>query len=368
MGSGFLRRLASLVRKEVRQMLRDRSNMAVGISLPIIMIVLFGFGISFDLERAPIAVVNESGGACAQALVERVQGSKYFRSSRAGSFAEASGRMRRGEVIGILRIPGDFDRRAAAGSAAVQLVLNGSDAQTSKTLEGYVTGAAALSACAGGAARGSVTVVPRMWFNEAMTSTWFIIPGLITIILTIIGAFLASLLIAREWERGTFEALFVSPVRSVEIVLAKACPYLVIGVIDIALVLLSARHVFHVPIRGSVPVLFAVSLEFLIVSVLMGLLISAVTRSQFLASQLALLTSFMPAVIFSGFIFDLRNMPLWIQPICNALPATHFMRVAKTLFLVGNEWQIVAQGAAILLAYGVAFVWLAVRRLPKRLA
>ena len=180
--------------------------------------------------------------------------------------------------------------------------------------------------------------------------------------------FLASLLIAREWERGTFEALFVSPVRPVEIVLAKACPYLVIGLIDIALVLLSARYVFHVPIRGSVPVLFAVSLEFLIVSVLMGLLISAVTRSQFLASQFALLTSFMPAVIFSGCIFDLRNMPLWIQPICNALPATHFMRVAKTLFLVGNEWQIVAQGAVILLAYGVAFVWLAVRRLPKRLA
>ena len=162
---------------------------------------------------------------------------------------------------------------------------------------------------------------------------------------------LASLLVAREWERGTFEALFVSPVQPLEIVLSKAVPYVAIGLADVAVVLGFAVFVFDVPIRGSLAVLAGVSLEFLIVSVLMGLVISALARTQFLASQVALLVSFMPAVVLSGFIFDLRSMPHWIQPICSLLPATHFMKAIKTVFLVGNEASIVGFEAAVLLGY-----------------
>lgn len=164
------------------------------------------------------------------------------------------------------------------------------------------------------------------------------------------------MLIAREWERGTFESLFVTPVRPFEIALAKVAPYLVIGIIDIAICLFAARFLFKVPIRGSLVLIVLVSILYLLVSLLMGLLVSGVTRNQFLASQMALLVSFMPAVMFSGFVFDLRNMPGWIQPICEIFPATHFMKVAKLLFLAGNDASVVSEGVLILLGYTILFL------------
>ncbi len=363
----FFVRLLALVRKEFRQMLRDRSNLAVGISLPIIMLVLFGFGMSFDLEHARLVVVDEGGGACASQVARAVRSSRYFETERVRDFSAAEQRLRLGKALGIVRIPAQFDKSGAQGAEAVQLIVNGTEAQTAKTLQSYVEGALGAVRCRGEAPRPAVQVVPRMWFNEANTSTWFIIPGLISVILTMIGAFLASLLIAREWERGTFEALFVSPVHPLEIVLAKSVPYTALGLADIIIVLLFAVFVFEVPVRGSVGILVAVSVEFLTVSILMGLVISAFTRSQFLASQLALVVSFMPAAVLSGFIFDLRSMPGWIQPICNLLPATHFMKAVKTLFLVGNEWTVVGQVSAILLGYAVLFVALSCRMMRKKL-
>ena len=352
----FFLRLLALVKKEFRQMLRDRSNLAVGVTLPVIMIMLFGYGISFDLEHAALAIVDEGGGACADRVAVALRSSKYFDTRILRHFT------------GILRLPGDFDKDASSGGAAAQLVLNGTEAQSARTLEAYVSGALANVRCGVAPATPAVTVVPRMWFNEANTSTWFIIPGLIGVILTLIGAFLASLLVAREWERGTFEALFVSPVQPLEIVLSKAVPYVAIGLADVAVVLGFAVFVFDVPIRGSLAVLAGVSLEFLIVSVLMGLVISALARTQFLASQVALLVSFMPAVVLSGFIFDLRSMPHWIQPICSLLPATHFMKAIKTVFLVGNEASIVGFEAAVLLGYALLFVLLSTKLLAKKLA
>ena len=349
-------------------MLRDRSNLAVGITLPVIMIALFGYGISFDLDHAPIAVVNEGSGACADQLIRSVRASKYFDVRMHAHFQAAEQELRQGDVIGILRLPSDFDKTARAGGAAAQLIVNGTEAQSAKTLEAYVSGALARVKCDSDQhGQASLSLVPRMWFNEANTSTWFIIPGLIGVILTLIGEFLASLLIAREWERGTFESLFVTPVHPLEIVLAKAVPYVAVGLIDIVMVLFFSAFVFHVPIRGSVLLLLALSLEYLIVSVLMGLAISAVAKSQFLASQAALLISFMPALILSGFIFDLRNMPFWLQPICNILPATHFMQGVKTLFLAGNDWRVVPAVAGILLGYAILFVAIAVRLVQKKL-
>lgn len=174
------------------------------------------------------------------------------------------------------------------------------------------------------------------------------------------------MLIAREWERGTFESLFVTPVRPFEIALAKVAPYLVIGIIDIAICLLAARFLFKVPIRGSLVLIVLVSILYLLVSLLMGLLVSGVTRNQFLASQMALLVSFMPAVMFSGFVFDLRNMPGWIQPICEIFPATHFMKVAKLLFLAGNDASVVSEGVLILLGYTILFLILTTWTLRKR--
>ncbi|VCU70694.1 Inner membrane transport permease YbhS [Pigmentiphaga humi] len=372
--NGFVRRFIALLRKEVRQMLRDKSNMAVGLLLPAALILLFGYGLSFDVKHAPVAVVMEDVSPIARQVVDGLSGSSYLSPVWTRSMADAEARMRAGEVDGIVRIPPDFSRRLAAGDARVQLVLNGANTTTAQTLEGYVGGAIGtwMQRQADRAGNkppgaGGVEVVQRMWFNEAGSSTWYLVPGLVVLVLTLIGAFLTSLLIAREWERGTFEPLFVTPVRPTELVLAKLAPYLVIGAIDLALCLLAAKFLFEVPMRGSLLVIGLTSMLYLTVSLLLGLFISGVTRNQFQASQVALLTSFLPAMMLSGFVFDLRNVPLAIQVVSNLLPATHFMGLVKTLFLAGDDWPAILRSTSILTGYAVALAWATRRTLRKKL-
>ena len=374
--SAFLpTRLAALVRKEIRQMVRDRSNLAVGLLLPFALILLFGYGLSFDVTNAPVAVVMEDRSPTAREAVSGLEGSGYLSPLAASSMAEAEAMMRAGRVNGIVRVPADFSRLAASGGAPIQLVLNGVDSTTASTMEGYVTGALASAGLRradrqGGksaAAPGAVVLEQRMWFNEAGVSTWYLVPGLLALVMTLIGAFLTSLLVAREWERGTLESLFVTPVRPIEIVIAKLVPYFVIGAIDLALCLLAARFLFQVPMRGSLSVIIGTSLLYLLVSLALGLMISGVTRNQFQASQLALLASFMPALMLSGFVFDLRNMPVVVQVVSQVLPATHYMGMIKTLFLAGDNAAMVLKNSAILLGYAVVLIYGCARSLRKRL-
>jgi len=375
--SGFLTRLWALLRKETRQMLRERSSLAVGLLLPAALILLFGYGLSFDVSNAPVAVVLDERSPTTQSLVAGLQGSPYLAPVQVNDMQSAVALMREGKVGGIVHVPMDFSRRMALGDAQVQLILNGVDANTARTLEAYVGGALATQAlgtvdrqggASAGAGSGRIQVVQRMWFNEASTSTWYLVPGLIVLVMTLIGAFLTSLLVAREWERGTLEALFVTPVRPTELVLAKLLPYMGIGALNLAICLLTARFLFEVPMRGSLLAIVVSSMLYLMVSLLMGLFISAVTRNQFQASQVALLTSFMPAMMLSGFVFDLRNMPAVVQVISQLLPATHFMGLIKSLFLTGDNWPLFLQKSGILLLYA-ALLFLATRhRLRKRLA
>lgn len=372
--AGFRQRLTALLRKEVRQMLRDRSNLAVGLLLPVALILLFGYGLSFDVENAPVAVVLEDSSPTARAMVAGLDGSAMLAPVHVTDMRQAERLLRTGEVDGIVRVPVDFSRRFAAGDGRIQLVLNGVNSTTAATLEGYVVGAigsrAQVQADRAGnkpAPAGRVEVVQRMWFNEAGISTWYLVPGLIVLVMTLIGAFLTSLLIAREWERGTLESLFVTPVRPLELVLSKLAPYLVVGIIDLAFCLLAARYLFEVPIRGSLVVIIVASLLYLAVSLLLGLFISGVTRNQFQASQMALLVSFMPAMMLSGFVFDLRNVPLVIQGVSQLLPATHFMDMVKTLFLAGTHWPSVLRGMAVLSLYAVVLAWATRRTLRKTL-
>ena len=372
--SGFLRRFTALLRKEVRQMLRDKSNLAVGLLLPVALILLFGYGLSFDVKNAPVAVVLEDRSPTARELVDGLQGSPYIASVFAADMAEAERLMMVGTVDGIVRVPMDFSRRLNAGDARIQLLLNGVDSSSAQTIEGYVSGAigswAQQQADRAGnkpAGIGNVEVVQRMWFNEAGESRWFLIPGLIVLVLTLIGGFLTSLLIAREWERGTLESLFVTPVRPMEIVLSKIAPYMVVGVIDLGLCLLAAHFLFHVPMRGSLVVIVIAGLLYLMVSLLLGLWISGVTRNQFQASQMALLASFMPAMMLSGFVFDLRNVPVVIQVISQLLPATHFMALIKTLFMAGNNWPVIFLNCGILALYALVLMFATQRTLRKTL-
>ncbi|MFT3762109.1 MAG: ABC transporter permease [Pseudoxanthomonas sp.] len=372
--SGFLRRFNALLRKEVRQMLRDKSNLAVGLLLPVALILLFGYGLSFDVKNAPVAVVLEDRSPAAREVVDGLQGSPYLVPVFATDMVEAERWMMAGTVDGIVRVPMDFSRRFNAGDGRIQLLLNGVDSSSAATIEGYMGGAigswAQQRADRAGnkpAGIGNVEVVQRMWFNEAGESHWFLIPGLIVLVLTLIGGFLTSLLIAREWERGTLESLFVTPVRPMEIVLSKITPYMMVGVIDLALCLLAARFLFHVPMRGSLAVIVFAGLLYLLVSLLLGLFISGVTRNQFQASQMALLASFMPAMMLSGFVFDLRNVPVVIQIISQLLPATHLMGLIKTLFMAGNHWPMIFRDCSILALYALVLMFATRAMLRKTL-
>jgi ABC-2 type transport system permease protein len=371
---GFRRRLWALTRKELRQMMRDRSNLAVGLALPVVLILLFGYGLSFDVKHAPIAVVMEDSSPTARDALAGFTGSEYLAPVWLHDMGEAEARMRAGRLDAIVRVPVDFSRQLAAGQGRVQLLLDGVDTNTAASVEGYVRGALASRDAKQGDRAGAVEgparveVVPRMWFNEAVSSTWYLVPGLVVLVLTLIGAFLSSLLIAREWERGTLESLFVTPVRPLELVLSKLAPYMAVGAIDITMCLLAARLLFEVPMRGSLVLIMLSALLYLLVSLALGLAISGVTRNQFLASQVALLTSFLPAMMLSGFVFDLRNVPVAIKWVSQLLPATHFMGLIKTLFLAGNNWSLIAREWAMLTLYALVLIEIARRTCAKRLA
>ena len=367
--SGFGTRLVSLTRKEFRQLLRDRSNLAIGILLPMVLILIFGYGMSLDVKNAPVAVVLEDSSPTAHEAIAGLQLSPTIAPVLLGSMHDAEALMRERKVDGIVRVPADFSRALAAGNARVQLIVHGADAGRATIIQAYVSSALAQAAlrqadrggAAGAAApsAGRVTVEQRMWFNAANTSTWYLVPGLIVLIMTLIGAFLTALVMAREWERGTLEALFVTPVRPVEILLAKIIPYFAVGMLGLALCLLAARFLFAVPMVGSLFAVVLSSMLYLIVAVSLGLVISSVTRNQFLASQVALIATFMPSMMLSGFLFDLRNVPTAVRVIGHLLPATYFMDLIKTLFLAGDVWPLIWRNCAVLVAYAVGLLLLA---------
>ncbi|MDE2395154.1 MAG: ABC transporter permease [Burkholderiales bacterium] len=376
--TGFWRRLFALTRKELRQLLRDRSALALGIALPAILILIFGYGISMDIDDARVAVVLEDASPIVADRLSGLRLSRYFTLREVHSMVEARRLIDAHEVDAILRVPGDFSAALGAGQGRLQLIVHGADAATARVIQGYVGGALAQAARRDADARGgdagatapfgTVELRPRMWFNAANTSTWYLVPGLIVLIMTLVGAFLTSLVVAREWERGTLEALFVTPVRPTEILLAKMIPYFGVGMIGFSMCLLASRFLFHVPMQGSLLLLALCSVLYLFVALGVGLLISSVTKNQFIAGQLAVLTSFLPALMLSGFLFDLNNVPPLVRAVGQALPATHFLELIKTLMLAGNVWPIVLEDCALLVGYAVLVLAGARAATRKRLA
>ncbi|MBS0342860.1 MAG: ABC transporter permease [Proteobacteria bacterium] len=377
--SRALARLAALTRKETRQLLRDPSSLAIGILLPILLILLFGFGLSLDVKNAPLALVMEDSSPTATQAVAGLSLTPYISPVPMVSMKEAEALLRAHKVDGIVRVPGDFASRLAAGDARIQIVVNGADANKANTILRYAGAALGSNAQrvadrGGGAPAvpvasgvGSVTLEPRLWFNSANNSTWYLVPGLVVLIMTLVGAFLTALVMAREWERGTLEALFVTPVRPAEILVAKIIPYFGIGMVGLGLCLVAARWLFEVPMAGSLFLLVLASMLYLIVAVGIGLVISSVTRNQFLASQVALLSSFLPALLLSGFLFDLRNVPWVVSVIGHILPATYFMELIRALFLAGNIWPLVIKNCLILVGYAVGLLCVARFVTRKRL-
>lgn len=377
---GFMSRLRALAVKEMRQLWRDRSNWVSGVALPAVLIVLFGYGISLDIKNVPVAVVREDRSPTVADVLAGLQLSPYIAPQFVESMKDAQALLASRLVDAIVRLPSDFSANLSAGHATVQVIVHGVDAATARTIQGYIAGALGQwsahtadrdsysDAGEEPGAFGSVIVEEQLWFNAANTSTWYLIPGLIVIIMTFLGAFLTSLVVAREWERGTLEALFVTPVRPVELILAKLVPYFLLGMLGFAMCTLAGRLLFGVPVVGSLIVLVLSSCLYMLVALGIGLLVSSVTKNQFLASQAALLLSFLPAVFLSGFLFDLHNVPPAVRVIGEALPATHFLDLIKTLLLAGDVWPLIVRECAILAAYAAVLLSAAVLVTRKRIA
>jgi ABC-2 type transport system permease protein len=367
-----MRRVGSLVRKETRQIIRDPSSIAIGIVLPVVLILLFGYGLSLDVTHVPVAVVLEDPSPAAADLAASFQLSPYFDVQLMTSMPQARQLMLAREIDGVVRIRPDFGRQLSIGDAEVQILVHGIDANHARIVQTYAQGAvnqwvAKRTAQGQEVLSGPVVVQSRLWFNESNESRYFLVPGLIVLIMTLIGAFLTSLVVAREWERGTMEALFVTPVRPDEILLGKTIPYFILGMIGLVLCLLAAKFLFHVPFRGSVAVLSGVSMLYLLVALAIGLLISSGFKSQFVASQIALLVTFLPALMLSGFLFDLRSMPAAVALITHVLPARYYVTLLQTIFLAGDIWAVILPNAAVLAGMAAVLLLLTRRAIQKKL-
>jgi ABC-2 type transport system permease protein len=273
----------------------------------------------------------------------------------------------------VVRIRPDFARRLVLGDAEIQILSHGVDANRARIIQRYAEGAvgqwvAIRAADRSDVSNGPVTVQNRLWFNEANESRYFLVPGLIVLIMTLIGAMLTALVMAREWERGTLEAIFVTPVRSGEILLGKTIPYFVLGIAGFALCVLAAKFLFDVPLRGSLWVLTGASVLYLLVALGIGLLISSTVRSQYLASELTMLVTFLPALLLSGFLFDVRSMPVAVQLISYILPARYYVSLLQTIFLAGDIWGVILPNALVLTCMAGALLILTRVKTRKSLA
>ena len=359
------RRLWGLLRKESVQIWRDPSALAIALLLPTMLLLIFGYGVSLDARDVRLAIVVQDPGPLATDFVAGFRHSPYFRPQLFAAVQEAEQAMDRGQARAILWLPSDFARTANQGDAKVGLIVNGVDANDARIIEGYVQQVWASWVAAHGG--GSIDVRPRVRFNPAVSSRDYLVPGLIAVIMTLTGALLTALVIAREWERGTMEALMVTPVTMREILLAKLLPYFVLGMGGMAGSVAIAVWLFEVPLRGSFWVLSGASALFLLAALGMGLLISSVARNQFVAGQIAIITTFLPAFILSGFVFDITSMPRAVQIITHLVAARYFVSILQSVFLAGDVWSVILPNAAALALMAVIFLALARAIARKRL-
>ncbi|MBK1644034.1 hypothetical protein CKO25_05060 [Thiocapsa imhoffii] len=366
-------RLRGLIRKEFLQVLRDPSAIAIAFVLPVILLLLFGYGVSLDAREVPIAVVIDSPTPQTASFVAGLDYSPYFAPRYVATAAAASEALMAGQVSGILWLRGDFDRLLLTGrTAPIGVWLNAVDANHATLLRGYLEGVwqdwmLIQAETAGLALAMPVVAEPRIWFNPAVRSRDFLVPGLIAVIMTLIGALLTALVIAREWERGTMEALMASPVTMGEILLGKLIPYFLLGMGGLLLSVAMAVWLFQVPLVGSFWLLVLCSALFLLVALGMGLLISTLAKNQFVAGQVAIIVTFLPAFILSGFIFDIRSMPEAVQIITHLVAARFYVAILQTLFLAGNVWPLILTNAAALLLMMLIFLGITRAKSRKRL-
>nr|WP_283103056.1 ABC transporter permease [Acidithiobacillus sp. S30A2] len=365
--------MRALIRKEFLQILRDPSAIAIAFFLPVFLLFLFGSGVSLDARHIPLAVVVDQPTAETGAFVGGLQQSSYFAPKRFLSVQQAQAALMARKVDGIVWLRSNFSRQILQGNtASIGVFVNGVDANNARIVEGYLQGVWQNWLQQRALAAGKPLIIPvdakdRIWFNSALRSRDYLIPGLIAMIMTLIGALLTALVVAREWERGTMEALMATPAQMAEILIGKLIPYYVLGMGGMLLSVAMAVWLFAVPLRGSFAVLLLASTLFLLVALGMGLLISSVARNQFVAGQIAIIVTFLPAFILSGFIFYIPSMPAAIQVLTHIVAARYFVSILQTLFLAGDVWPIILWNSLALLFMAIFFLGVTLRRSHKRL-
>ena len=341
--------------------------------MPLFLLLLFGYGVSLDAKNVPVAVVAEQRDADSAEFTAALRGSTYFRVRVMERLAEATRALLEGEVDAIVHLRANFAAGVQGPAAApIQIIVNGVDANTGRLVAGYVEGAWSTWLRQRAQAAGRDLAVPvelehRVWFNAELRSRNYLVPGLIVVIMTLIGALLTALVMAREWERGTMEALMVTPVGVTEILLGKLIPYFILGTGGLLLSIAMALFLFEVPLRGSFWALIATASLFLLVALGMGLLISSIARNQFVAGQVAIIATFLPAFLLSGFIFDIDSMPAVVRAITHVIAARYFVAIVDTLFLAGDVWEVIVPNALALAVMAIAFLGLTWRITRKRL-
>ena len=374
-----LTRLLAVAHKEVLQIVRDARSLIIVVLMPAVLVLLFGYGVNLDLKGMPVYVLDEDGSQQSQDLLKHFQASEYFHIARVVTdYAELTRALDDGHAKMGIVIPWDFSQRLHDGRpVVVQALVDASDDNSANVLIGYaqavVQGYSAQIQIDWLRARGlsiqpaAMSVETRTWYNEDLESSAFIIPGVLALVMSVIGAFLTSLTIAREWERGTMEQLISTPVTAMEIMLGKLAPYFVLGMLDTVISATIAIYWFHVPFRGSWVTLMGASALFMVAVLSLGFLISVLAKNQFAACQIALLITFLPAFLLSGFLFSIEQMPIALQWITRILPARYYVSALKDIFLKGSPARMLSAELIPLAVFAFVLALVATRSFHKRL-
>jgi len=375
-----LRRLWAVARKEALHIRRDPRSLGLAIGIPMLMLLAFGYALTLDVDRVPFVVWDQSGTAQSRDFVARFTATPYFAfRGSVTNYAELEREIDTRDAMLGLVIPSGFARDLDAGKPApVQAVVDGSDSNTAGIVLGYTQGITLtfnrqlaieqIRRRTGSTPGTGLDLRTRVWFNPDLASRNFIVPGILAVIMGLISALLTSLTVAREWETGTMEQLISTPVRPAELILGKLVPYLAIGLIDLVIAVLMAVYLFDVPLRGSVPLLFVVGTLFIVATLAQGIFISALARQQLLASQFAMVATFLPAFLLSGFAFAIANMPTVVRGITYVVPARYFVALVKGIFLRGVGLEVLWADALFLLVFATVMLVVAIARTRKHLS
>lgn len=364
-------RIKAIAKKEFIQIWRDPLSFSLAFLLPLALLFIFGYAVTFDVDNITAVVYDMNKSSLSRELIDEFTQSGYFTTiAYVDRYEDIDPYLDGNKAKVALVIPHDFSKRMLTGRRTmVEVILDGANSNTANIALGYI--AAIIERYS--QKRGGNIVVPRIdsrsrvWYNTELRSRNFLIPGLVAVIMAVIIALLTSLTIAREWDRGTMEQLISTPVKPVELVIGKLIPYFAVGFIDTVLTILMSTLVFNVPLRGSVFLLLILSSIFLFGGLSFGILVSIVGRNQTAATQMAMLSSFLPAYLLSGFVFSISNMPGPLQIITYFVPARYFVTILKGIFLKGFSLQFLIWETVLLTIYGMAVFFLAVKKFKKRI-